>query len=181
MRDARFHLLCRYHTGVKRVDACCTERRRNCLRIEHLDVDPPEHTGEVTLPHWSPILFFKSVDLVLPGCLHLCEASNVEALQSVSAVWRISKQDDIVGPSKLHDVDGIMGAMAVEQQNSWFVCGPFLFGLWIEDFCDPFQRMRPICPAIRGVGDSVYKLAAALKLCVARTSLAPCCLAPILP
>ena len=82
------------------------------------------------------MLRLEVVDCSLPGVFHACEAYDVEPLESVGAVRRITKEDNVVLSSIVEDLVSVVGTMTVNKNDtSTPIC--LLAGMAVETLLNP--------------------------------------------
>lgn len=78
---------------------------------------------------------------------HLCKTDNIKSLESMCTVRRVAEDDNIVSMGKLDKLRRVMGAVAIQEDNtSMSTC--LLLGLSVKILNHPLQPELVVCPAI---------------------------------
>ena len=98
---------------IEWIDTSNLEGGRDCFKSEGFDEGSAKDIGEVS---FVDRLFMKALECInglFPAILHSGKADHVKALEGVSAMWRISENDDVVGVSIFYEGMCVVGAVAV--------------------------------------------------------------------
>jgi hypothetical protein len=98
-RQAWFHLRLVDGIPIEWIDTGNPEGGRDRFQSEGFDEGSAKDIGKVSFVDRSFMKALECVDGLFPAILHSGKADHVKALEGVSAMRRISENDDVVGAS----------------------------------------------------------------------------------
>ena len=143
--ETRSHLIWSNDRGIEWNDSCGREGRMHQLWSKRLFERFSKELSELLLAKSLSMQSLVLQDCLLPDLFQSGKAGNIETLQSVSAVWRVCQDNDVVIHGIAKKGNGEMRSVTIEEKDSSATCS--LLGSLVVKVLDPLDCKFGVGPA----------------------------------